>query len=561
MNPSRRRPALVLSLLFALSAGASSCNPYGDTSQIDNGFLGGIYVSTGTSTLTASASSVTSGQSVALTFTARDQNGNPFIAIPPLELSFATLGGTSTGTFGTPLDNGDGTYSVSFTGVTDGTPASLVASIGGVAVTSAPPVVTVDSAGFSVTPSGTNVTIRPSAVQYVSPGSVQAFIVSASTGYTLSAAVGGTCPAGSWSGGTYTTGAVSSNCTVTFSSTLNTYSVTPSGDGNETITPNTVQTVNYNTTQAFTVTPSAGYTLSNSVGGTCPTGSWSGSIYTTGAVVGNCTVIFSAALNTYTVTPSGSHVTINPNTAQTVSYNATQAFTVTASTGYTLSAAVGGTCPAGSWSGSTYTTGAVTTNCTVSFSSTINSYAVTPSGDAHESITPNTAQTVNYGGTQAFTVASSTGYTLSATVGGTCAAGSWSGSTYTTGAITTNCTVTFSATINTYTVTPSGTNVTISPSTAQTVNYNGTQAFTVTASTGYTLSATVGGTCAAGSWSGAVYTTGAVVANCTVTFSATLNTYSVTPSGVNVSISPSTVQTVNYMLSPELMPEVERIKT
>jgi hypothetical protein len=78
----------------------------------------------------------------------------------------------------------------------------------------------------------------------------------------------------------------------------------------------------------------------------------------------------------------------------------------------------------------------------------------------------------------------------------------------------------------TYTVTPSGdANLTISPSTAQTVTSGATQAFTVTAASGYTTRSTVGGTCAAGSWSGTTYTTGAISsANCTVTFQADYST-------------------------------------
>ena len=40
---------------------------------------------------------------------------------------------------------------------------------------------------------------------------------------------------------------------------------------------------------------------------------------------------------------------------------------MTANSGYSLSTSVGGSCPAGSWSGSTYTTGAITASCSVSF--------------------------------------------------------------------------------------------------------------------------------------------------------------------------------------------------
>lgn len=66
-------------------------------------------------------------------------------------------------------------------------------------------------------------------------------------------------------------------------------------------------------------------------------------------------------------------------------------------------------------------------------------------------------------------------------------------------------------------------NVTVSPSSAPAVAGGTLQAFTVTADAGYTLSMTVGGTCLNGDWHGDVYTTGAITANCTVSFSAAVN--------------------------------------
>ena len=122
----------------------------------------------------------------------------------------------------------------------------------------------------------------------------------------------------------------------------------------------------------------------------------------------------SAAPSTYTVTPSGTNVTIDPNTAQTVNNGATQAFSVTASSGYTRSDTVGGTCAAGSWSGSTYTTGAVTSDCTVSFSATLNTYTVTPSAGSNGSISPTGVQTVNSGeSSPTFTATPDSGYGVS----------------------------------------------------------------------------------------------------------------------------------------------------
>lgn len=83
------------------------------------------------------------------------------------------------------------------------------------------------------------------------------------------------------------------------------YTVTPTGDGNESITPSTPQTVNENATQSFSVTANAGYTLSNTVGGTCPAGSWSSSTYTTGPITASCDVSFSATSATVSAVAVG----------------------------------------------------------------------------------------------------------------------------------------------------------------------------------------------------------------------------------------------------------------
>ncbi len=75
----------------------------------------------------------------------------------------------------------------------------------------------------------------------------------------------------------------------------------------------------------------------------------------------------------YTVTASGDNrESITPNTPQTVAYQKPISFIVAANPGYTQSQTVGGTCPAGHWSGITYTTGSITTACSVSFSATSN---------------------------------------------------------------------------------------------------------------------------------------------------------------------------------------------
>ena len=70
--------------------------------------------------------------------------------------------------------------------------------------------------------------------------------------------VTGTC-GGSLVGNTFTTAAVTANCTVIANFAINTYTVTPSSSGNGTIAPSTPQVVNYGAQPVFTLTPAVGY--------------------------------------------------------------------------------------------------------------------------------------------------------------------------------------------------------------------------------------------------------------------------------------------------------------
>ncbi len=396
------------------------------------------------------------------------------------------------------------------------------------------------AAGPSVSPAPTALlTVNPASISSGSSATLSWSSSNATacvgTGFSTSSAVSGSISVSPASTTTYSISCSGAAGTVSRSATLTVtplaFIVTPSGS-NVSINPNSAQSVMAGAKQAFNITANAGYSLSSAVGGTCPAGTWSGSIYTTGSIVADCAVSFSASAIVYTVTPLGSNVAINPGFIQSVFVGAKQAFTVTANAGYSLSSAVGGSCPAGSWSGSVYTTGAITANCSVSFSASPILYTVTPSG-ANVVISPSSPQSVASGAKPAFTVNANAGFTLSSAVGGTCPAGSWSGSVYTTGAITANCSVSFSASPILYTVTPSGSNVVFSPNSPQTVSSGAKQAFTVSANAGFTLSSAVGGTCPTGSWSGSIYTTGAITANCSVSFSASAALPGVTAVPVN----------------------------
>jgi hypothetical protein len=132
--------------------------------------------------------------------------------------------------------------------------------------------------------------------------------------------------------------------------------------------------------------------------------------YTFSNVTANHTISATFAQNTYTVTPSaGANGSISPSTAQTVNYNATASFTVTPNSGYSVVSVTG--C-GGTLSGSTYTTGPITGNCTVAASFAATTYTITATAGTGGSISPSGAVTVSQGANQTFTITPDTGYSI-----------------------------------------------------------------------------------------------------------------------------------------------------
>lgn len=138
---------------------------------------------------------------------------------------------------------------------------------------------------------------------------------------------------------------------------------------------------------------------------------------------------------TYSVSATaGSGGSISPASA-TVSAGGTTQFVLTANSGYSLNSVTG--C-GGTLSGTTYTTGTVNANCTVTASFVVTQYQVTGTASTGGSISP-ASVTVNTGGTVQLTVTANSGYNINGVTG---CGGTLSGTTYTTAAVTANCTVT-----------------------------------------------------------------------------------------------------------------------
>ena len=108
--------------------------------------------SAATSVVTVSSGTVASGSGVTLTLQAKDSSGNNLTG-GGSTVAFTASGGTSTGTISSTVDNGNGTYQATFTGVLAGTATTIHATIGGVTVTTPPPTVTVTPGPASATTS------------------------------------------------------------------------------------------------------------------------------------------------------------------------------------------------------------------------------------------------------------------------------------------------------------------------------------------------------------------------------------------------------------------------
>lgn len=195
-------------------------------------------------------------------------------------------------------------------------------------------------------------------------------------------------------GGTY-------NMTVTFSS----YIVTPSAGANGSINPNTPQMNAPGGVDSFTVTPNTGYYIASVTG--CG-GTLSGNTYTTGPITSSCTVTATFGQD-FTVTPSaGANGSISPDTPQYVAPNGTTSFTVTPNTGYGASVSGCG----GTLSGNTYTTGPITSDCTVSATFTaLPTYTITSSAGPNGSVSP-TSATIYSGYNFTLTITPASGYQL-----------------------------------------------------------------------------------------------------------------------------------------------------
>ncbi len=335
---------------------------------------------------------------------------------------------------------------------------------------------------YEVTPSaGANGSIEPSSVQLVTAGQTASFTVAPAANY--SSAISGTCPAGSWSGLSYTTGTIMASCTVTANFTGRTAMTLPLAEG-----PHSGETLDLTVTgsewhiDAAQSLTAASLATTLPPGVTLPHGAVSLRL-TDGMPGSNATVVLAYPENlpagtryykygpttdnptdhwyaypgavisgntiTLTLTDGGagdSDLSVNgiiddPGGPALISGGCGIADGIATVTSPSANLCSTGTASAVDGSTTAFTWiclghgGADSGQC-----SAPRQYEVTPSAGANGTIAPSSVQLVTAGQTASFTVTPAANY--SPAISGTCPAGSWSGGSYTTGTIMASCTVT-----------------------------------------------------------------------------------------------------------------------
>jgi hypothetical protein len=222
----------------------------------------------------------------------------------------------------------------------------------------------------AVTPSGSgSVTCNPSSV--VMGGTTTCAITAASASYTLTGATGNPCGGSLSLGNTFTTGPVTSACTVTatFQTTYTVTGIVGSGVG----TVNCSSPVTSGQITTCLISAGTNYTINGTPSG-CG-GNWSGNstsgTFTTAAITNNCSVTANFSLSQsqgpYTVTTAmspqggGTSVTCSPNPVNAGSNTTCNAV---AASGYTFTSFTGN-CTNGNSSFNNAVIGPITSACTV----------------------------------------------------------------------------------------------------------------------------------------------------------------------------------------------------
>ena len=252
-------------------------------------------------------------------------------------------------------------------------------------------------------------------------------VYTSGTVVTLTATPDGNSSFAGWSGACMGSG----TCTVTMNAAKNvaaafnlrSYTITATAGNGGSISPSGTVSVNYGGSQSFTITPNANYTVDNVV----VDGGSMGAVtnYNLTNVTGNhsISVSFKAVTqqqNSLNVTKAGTGSGMITSTPAGISCGADCTEVYTSGTVVTLTATPDGNSGFAGWSGACTGSGTctVTMNAAKNVAAAFNlrSYTITATAGNGGSIGPSGTVSVNYGGSQSYTITPNANYTIGSVV-------------------------------------------------------------------------------------------------------------------------------------------------
>jgi hypothetical protein len=368
----------------------------------------------------------------------------------------------------------------------------------------------------------------------MSSGGSATFAITPDPGYEVQSVIVDGSNMGAQTSYTFTN--IQANHTIAAYFKMITYTITASAGSGGSISSPGVNTVNPGSSKTFTITPNTGYHIADvqvdggSVGAV--------STYTFTNITANHTISAIFLPNpAYTIGASaGSSGSISPSGSVSALSGTNQSFSITPAAGYRVAdvqvdgASVGAL--------TSYTFANVQAGHTISASFALDIYSITAAADAHGSISPTGAITVNKGSSQIYTVTPDTGYqVLSVIVDG---ANKGAITSYTFTNVQTNHTINAYFKAITYSVTAgAGTNGSITPAGTSTFNPGAGQTYSIIPNVGYHVADVTVDGASQGAIGSYAFTN--IQANHSISATFEANTsYTITASTVgNGSISPS----------------------
>ena len=274
---------------------------------------------------------------------------------------------------------------------------------------------------LSVNKTGTGTGIVTSSPAGINCGSDCTETYNSGTSIILSATPDASSTFTGWSGACTGTGTCSvsmngaKNVTATF--TLKTYSITASTGNGGSISPSGTVSVNHGSSKSFAISANSGYSIDNVLADGASVGAVASYTFSNITATHTISASFTAVQqNSLNVTKTGTGTGIVTSSPAGISCGADCSETYNSGTSITLTATPDASSTFTGWSGACTGTGTCSVtmngakNVTATF--TLKTYSITASAGNGGSISPSGTVTVNYGGSQSFTITPDANYTI-----------------------------------------------------------------------------------------------------------------------------------------------------